>query len=116
MPPASTPSDIALSKAVAVRVVRLRQAQRLTQRELAERLGIDVPTLSRYETGRRVFPLGVLFRVAEKLRVPVASLLTEGSGHEHPLLAACAGLDDQQMQLLIQVAQSFARAERAPAE
>ena len=57
---------------VGSRIRFYRQACRLSQRELARRLRMAAPQLSRYETGRTQPGLKVLNRIARVLDVPVS--------------------------------------------
>ena len=56
------------------RVSFYRQAQNLTQRQLAKRLKMAASQLSRYETGQTQPGLKVLKRIARALDVPIADL------------------------------------------
>lgn len=67
--------------ALAVRLSRniagRRRALDLTQAQLAERLGVDTETLSRFERGKHLPSLATLERLAEQLQTTVAVLLEE---------------------------------------
>lgn len=54
-----------------------RRALDLTQAQLAERLGVDTETLSRFERGKHLPSLATLERLAEQLQTTVAVLLEE---------------------------------------
>lgn len=69
----STPLSDRLSKNIAAR----RHALGLTQAQLAERLGVDTETLSRFERGKHLPSLVTLERLAELLLTTVAELLAE---------------------------------------
>lgn len=51
-----------------------RQDQSLTQEEAAKLLNLKVPTLSRYETGRRVPSLGEAARLSKRTGIPWRNL------------------------------------------
>jgi transcriptional regulator with XRE-family HTH domain len=63
---------------LATRVRKLREDRGWTQEELAQAIGIEPATLSRYETAKKAFPLDVLRRIATSLRAPLGHLLAEG--------------------------------------
>ena len=64
---------IRLSRNIATR----RRQLELTQAQLAERLGVDTETLSRFERGKHLPSLTTLERLAGILRSTVAELLAE---------------------------------------
>ena len=49
----------------------LRKSQKLTQQDVADRVGITRPTLSNYEINRRVPDLRTLQKLAETFSVPL---------------------------------------------
>src|SRR5262245_36423952 len=67
--------DQAIYRAIGLQLRTVRLACGVSQEELAERLGIERVTLSRYESGARTLPLATLVRVAELLRRPIAEFL-----------------------------------------
>jgi transcriptional regulator with XRE-family HTH domain len=58
------------SREFGVRLLRLRRAAGLTQKQLAERLGVRQPTVSRFEAGRDMPTPGMLRRLADALGFP----------------------------------------------
>jgi transcriptional regulator with XRE-family HTH domain len=63
------------------RIRELRRAAGLTQRDLRDRTGIHIPTLSQLENGhQRIWP-GYARRIARALNVTIADL-TEAKRHE----------------------------------
>jgi len=62
---------------VAKNIARRRRQLGLTQAQLAERLGIETETLSRFERGKHAPTLRNLIRLAELLQTTVADLLAE---------------------------------------
>jgi transcriptional regulator with XRE-family HTH domain len=71
--PAGQPLPARLAKNIAVR----RKALGLTQAQLAERLGVDTETLSRFERGKHLPSLLTLERLADLLLTTMAELLAE---------------------------------------
>ena len=59
------------------RIRKLRETNELSLHELARLCGISAPALSLIETGKRDLRLTSLYRIANALRVPAASLLTQ---------------------------------------
>lgn len=62
---------------VAHNIGQRRRALGLTQAQLAERLGVDTETLSRFERGKHAPTLKNLIRLAGLLQTTVADLLAE---------------------------------------
>lgn len=79
--PASTSPEQQLENELACRVAmniaQRRHALGLTQAQLAERLGVDTETLSRFERGKHLPKLANLARLAYLLQTTVAALLAE---------------------------------------
>lgn len=64
-----------MGRAIAVR----RQQRQLTQAELAEAIGVEQETISRFERGATLPPLGRLSDIADALSCPLDELLRNGS-------------------------------------
>lgn len=60
------------------KVVELRKKRGWTQGDLAERIGVEQPTVQRWETGAREPKFEQLFKIAEVLEVDPAYLLQSG--------------------------------------
>ena len=69
----TAPLATRLSKNIAIR----RHELGLTQAQLAERLGIDTETLSRFERGKHLPSLTTLEKLAIQLQTTIAALLDE---------------------------------------
>ncbi|CAJ0730528.1 MAG: helix-turn-helix transcriptional regulator [Ralstonia sp.] len=65
-----------LGKAIA----RERMARELTQEQLAELLGVEQETISRFERGSTLPPLPRLIQLADVFNVPLESLLRTTTG------------------------------------
>ena len=66
-----------LEQLVAARVRQARKRADFTLEELAQKIGVETTTLSRYERGLRAFNLEMLERVAKALGVPIRSLIDD---------------------------------------
>lgn len=64
-----------MGKAIAVR----RQQKGLTQAELAEKIDVEQETISRFERGATLPPLGRLADIADALSCPLEDLFRTGS-------------------------------------
>jgi HTH-type transcriptional regulator, competence development regulator len=62
------------------RIRETRSAQGLSLEQLARRTGISGPALSLIETGKRDPRLTTLKRIADVLRIPLATLIAGGCG------------------------------------
>ncbi len=63
-----------LRKAIGRRVAQLRAARKVTQEQLAERVGAATQTIRRIERGRTTPPLGRLLAIASALGVQLIDL------------------------------------------
>ncbi len=61
------------------RIAELRAARGVSQRQLADHLGVDGSALSRIESGDRGLAVGELVAIAEFLAVDMEALLTDDS-------------------------------------
>lgn len=68
-----------LGKRLGQKIAERRKALAWTQDQLAERLGVDAETVSRFERGVTVPALVTLDRLAGALKTSVADLLSEAS-------------------------------------
>lgn len=66
------------TRALSARLRKIREEQRLTQAELAERAGLDVSYVSQMERGLRDPSLSSLRAIAAAVGLNVAELLVEG--------------------------------------
>lgn len=80
-------ADDAEKKLLAETGYRIREdraAQGLSLEQLARLTGISAPALSLIETGKRDPRLTTLKRIADALRVPLATLIADGSDAAEP--------------------------------
>src|SRR5205807_1101281 len=66
-------------KLLGARIARLRSSARLTQAELAERIGSARTSVTNLERGRQQMPLHQLLRIAEVLQVDLKELIPSRS-------------------------------------
>lgn len=59
------------------RIRAVRKARRMTQAEMAERMGVFPPDISQIENGRRDPTFRTLLRAADALDVPLSAFFTE---------------------------------------
>jgi transcriptional regulator with XRE-family HTH domain len=80
---------------VGVRVRARRKAMRMSQQELAERLGLTFQQVQKYERGMNRISASKLFEIAQALQVPIAwffegatsATVAEGAGPDDSLQA-----------------------------
>jgi transcriptional regulator with XRE-family HTH domain len=77
-----TASDLQRQIGAGVRQARLSRG--VTQEDLAQVLGVDRVTITRYENGSRPLPLVALLQIATFLEQPVSVLLPAGSQPAQP--------------------------------
>jgi quercetin dioxygenase-like cupin family protein len=68
-------------KEIADRVRELRELSEIKVTEMAEYLQIPNETYNKYESGIEDFPVGILFKIAHKLHIDMAVLLTGEKPH-----------------------------------
>ena len=73
------------------RIRATRAAQGLSLEQLARLTGISAPALSLIETGKRDPRLTTLKRIADALRVSLATLIADGSGVDEPSPSSSTG-------------------------
>ena len=95
--------DAALLKTIGDRLRKARTAKGLTQEQLAEAVGVQPETISRYERGTIPLSLTQLFEVAAALDVGVEALLGLGGrkGREADLLDRFRLLDRRGQELFL---------------
>lgn len=70
---------VALGKRIGRAIAQARLQQGLTQEQVAERLGVEQETISRFERGAVLPPLGRLAELSDLLAVPMAQFVQAGS-------------------------------------
>lgn len=101
----------------AMRVAEIRKARGWTQTQLAERVGVEQPTISRLERGHDSITLRLLREVAQALDVTLVDLLLdERSAAEQELLSAYRSLPAERRQGWNDLAKALASAANAPSE
>lgn len=79
-----SPEETALAREVSRRITAYREAHRLSQRALAERLGMPQPNLARLELGLHTPTLETLARLARTLGMTFAIEITPDGIRLHP--------------------------------
>ena len=72
----------ALYAAVGVRVREARRSQKMSQEDLANRVGLTRTSITNVEAGRQKLPLHTLFAIAEALGMEAKELLPSGKREE----------------------------------
>ncbi len=94
--------QLALQMGRAIAQRRLQKGH--TQAELAEAIGVEQETISRFERGATLPPLSRLADIADALKCPLEHLLREGSvrveDRAQSLHKTLSGLSDADSQLL----------------
>ena len=108
--------DHDLLHAVGTRLQRIRKARGYTQQQLAEHLGVEIPTLSRYENGERPISLSLLSRAAAFLEVRPVDFLEveeaagqEGAHDEAAVLELWRLLDGPRRELALRLLREVAK-------
>lgn len=58
------------------KVAKIRKAQKITQEELAGRIGVHYTTLSRIERGESNPPIYTVFKISQALKTPLKELFS----------------------------------------
>ncbi|MBK6728471.1 MAG: helix-turn-helix transcriptional regulator [Xanthomonadales bacterium] len=75
----SRQSGTSIARRLGANIAALRKAREWTQSDLAERVGVDTETISRFERGATLPSLLTLDKISRSLRVGVGELLAESS-------------------------------------
>ena len=105
------------------RVQSARARRGWSQQQLADAVGVRPSTLSRYETGAREFPLSLVMRVADALRVRPDDLLaavpthgTESAEQLREVNARWEHLPGHVRATIVDMARMLSRADESVAE
>lgn len=119
-----SPSQLALEDAIRDRLsavlVAEREAQRLTQEQLAERAGIHVTTIGKIERGQLVPSLALFALLAKGLACPAEELLRRvlpddaPPAYEDRAIALVRGFPAADRQRLVPVLEAFVDLKRRP--
>lgn len=91
-----------------MRAAAIRKAKGLSQAELADLVGVEQPTISRFERGADNVTLRLARQVADALGVSVADLFSdERSAAEQMLLEAFRSLPADRQKGWLDLAQAF---------
>lgn len=86
-------------KTLAERLVWHRSRLGISQRELAEKSGVSLPQIARYETGKSAPRLKALMNLASALEIDVSDLSDEKSGAEEDREITLSLSDDTILQI-----------------
>jgi transcriptional regulator with XRE-family HTH domain len=78
-------SGSSIARQLGANISALRKAKNWTQSELAEQVGVDTETISRFERGATLPSLLTLEKISQFLRVGVGDLLAESSAQPNDL-------------------------------
>lgn len=92
--------DEKLYQAVGARLKQLREAERYTQSELANKVGLERTSITNIENGNQKLPLHVLYKLCEVFKVDLPTVL--------PTLAEVQSVDESHLKD-IQVGSSFVK-------
>ena len=114
---ARTDEERTLYASLGRRAARLRRERGWTQEKLAEVVGVEPVTISRWERGHRGMSVATLARLADALGIQLADLLDIEReppepalpARENALLIAWRALDDRDRQLVHTFATMMAR-------
>lgn len=77
--------DAELLRASGSRLQRARMARAMTQEALAERLAVDLTTLSKWESGARAMSISSLAAASEALGIALSDLVAVGQPVPEPV-------------------------------
>ena len=105
-----------LLQQIGQRVAQARRDRGWTQEQLAETVGVEPVTMSRWETGDRALSLSTLAAIASALEVPLGDLLdvtrdipaAEHAPEEGELLRLYRGLSESQQDIILRLARDLA--------
>ena len=58
-----------------MKIEQIRKSKKMTQKELAEKSGIGLRSIQRYERGERSPTIRMLYKIADALKVNVSQLM-----------------------------------------
>jgi len=58
-----------------MKIEQIRKSKKMTQKELAEKAGIGIRSIQRYERGERSPTIKILYKIADGLKVNVSQLM-----------------------------------------
>lgn len=106
-----TPKEKRLALRMGRTIAVRRQQRQFTQAELAEIIGVEQETISRFERGATLPPLGRLADIADSLSCPLEDLLRSGSPRPEDKAQGIAqmlkGLTDSDRQLVSEIVEQI---------
>ena len=84
-----------------------RNAKKITQEQLSERIGLEPKSYSNIERGFRLFSVEILMKLTEALDVSADYILTGRHNNDTPVTAILNALDHENAALLETITQLF---------
>jgi transcriptional regulator with XRE-family HTH domain len=107
-----------LAKRIGKNIAERRKALHWTQYQLAERIGVDAETISRFERGVNLPSLLTLLGLAEALRISAGELLSRIGQNQSAPTAICetwmAGLSPRDQEFMMNTVASYCEHLRQP--
>lgn len=75
------------------KIISLRKKHRLTQKQLAERIGVTSSTISKYENDNHRPPIFILAKLADELGTTTDFLLDDVAGLREKKFSKCVSID-----------------------
>ena len=99
MPESTINSEIQFKKLLGGKIRTIREAKRMTQEQLGEKLGYSDRMVSKFENATDHLKIGTLFHIADALEVPLYALipfqfLAEGFPYQDFLTNFASSLDE----------------------
>lgn len=100
----------------AMKAAEIRKSKGLSQSELAEMVGVEQPTISRFERGNDGITLGLVREIARALEVPLSDLFEEDRTEtEQALLQAFRKLSSERQRGWLDMAKTISQDPRMSA-
>lgn len=109
-------TDARMFYTVAMKAAQIRKSKGLSQVELAELVGVEQPTISRFERGHDGITLGLVRQIAAALNVSLSDLFADDRAEkEQELLAAFRALGPERQDGWLDIARALAPDEQISA-
>lgn len=68
---------------IARNIKKYRKLNKMTQRDLAERVGVSIAAVSNWETGSNSIDIDILFKVCDVLGVPISVMTSSETNNDY---------------------------------